>query len=91
MSKKIHLVYYSYIGGVEPFPDGKYFWKDVILGQLKDIKNSGILEASSFCLNFNLIFNDSISLESFSGFNEPIFEFNILISYSNTRTSSNKS
>ena len=70
MSKKIHLVYYTYIGGVEPFPDGKYFWKDVILGQLKDIKNSGILEASKLYIIIcserqDLLDEAKTSIESF--------------------------
>ena len=40
---KVHIVYYSYLGGTDPFPDGKYFWQDVIKGQLNDLKNSGIM------------------------------------------------
>ena len=43
---KIHIVYYSYLGGAKPYENGKYFWKDVIKGQLKDIKNSGVMDIS---------------------------------------------
>ena len=72
---KVHIVYYSYIGGVDPFPDGKYFWKDVIKGQLRDIKESGILDVSKIyvviCSEKNSLLEEASELinNELDGFN----------------------
>jgi len=80
---KLHIVYYSYLGGTNPFPNGKYFWQDVIKGQLRDIKNSGVMDISKLYI---VICSEKIELlqeckelvdETCKGLNYDFFTENI--------------